>query len=197
MYPQYGVAPGSGLIDWVNLFGGDAPVIMEIGFGNGQSLADMAESNPGRNFFGAEVYRPGLGSLLVQVRERALTNVRVSGEDAVDLLTDRVPTESLHRLQIFFPDPWHKKRHHKRRLIQTEFVAMATQRLRPGGLFHVATDWEPYAEHILEVMEAEPELINSGERFAARPGHRPQTKYERRGERLGHSVWDVIFQRPD
>ena len=157
----------------------------------------MAESNPGRNFFGAEVYRPGLGSLLVQVRERALTNVRVSGEDAVDLLTDRVPTKSLDRLQIFFPDPWHKKRHHKRRLIQTEFVAMATQRLRPGGLFQVATDWQPYAEHILEVMEAEPGLINSGEGFAARPGPRLQTKYERRGERLGHSVWDVIFQRSD
>jgi tRNA (guanine-N7-)-methyltransferase len=195
MLPEFGVAPLSGLIDWADLFGRNAAVIMEVGFGNGLSLADMAEANPDENYLGVEVYRPGLGSLLVQIRERGLSNVRVSGADAVDVLTDQVPPQSLHRLQIFFPDPWPKKRHNKRRIIQSGFVAMATQRLKPGGLFHVATDWEHYAEHILEVLEAEPGLVNTSDGFAPRPDYRPQTKYELRGERLGHGVWDIIFQR--
>jgi tRNA (guanine-N7-)-methyltransferase len=195
MLPEYGVATASGLIDWADLFGRKAPVIMEIGFGNGLSLADMAEANPEQNFLGVEVYRPGLGSMLVQIRERGLSNVRVSGSDAVDVLTEQVPPQSLYRLQIFFPDPWHKKRHNKRRIIQPGFVAMATQRLRPGGWFHVATDWEPYAEHILEVLEAESGLVNTSDRFAPGPAYRPRTKYELRGERLGHGVWDIIFQR--
>ncbi len=195
MLPEFGVVRDSGLIEWTKLFGRDSPVIMEIGFGNGLSLADMAEANPEQNFLGVEVYRPGLGSMLVQIRERGLSNVRVSGSDAVDVLTEQVPPQSLYRLQIFFPDPWHKKRHNKRRIIQPGFVAMATQRLRPGGRFHVATDWEPYAEHILEVLEAESGLVNTSDRFAPGPAYRPRTKYELRGERLGHGVWDIIFQR--
>jgi tRNA (guanine-N7-)-methyltransferase len=195
MLSEFGVAADTVPIDWAVLFGRKGPVIMEIGFGNGLSLADMAEANPEQNFLGVEVYRPGLGSMLVQIRERGLSNVRVSGSDAVDVLTDQVPQQSLDRLQIFFPDPWHKKRHNKRRIIQPGFVAMATQRLKPGGRFHVATDWEPYAQHILEVLEAEPGLINSSDGFAAKPNYRPQTKYELRGERLGHGVWDIVFQR--
>ena len=197
MMPDYGVAPDSGQIDWIALFGRDDAVVIEIGFGNGLSLADMAEANPDENYLGVEVYRPGLGSLLVQVRARGLSNVRVSGSDAVEVLADQVPEESLDRLQIFFPDPWPKKRHNKRRLIQPDFTNMATMRLKPGGIFHVATDWEPYAEHILEVMEAEPDLFNTSARFSARSAYRPQTKYEARGERLGHGVWDIIFKRSD
>jgi tRNA (guanine-N7-)-methyltransferase len=195
LLPEFEVSPDSGSIDWTSLFGRECPIILEIGFGNGQSLAEMAEANRDQNFLGVEVYRPGLGSLLVQMRERELNNVRVSGADAVELLADQVPPESLDRLQVFFPDPWHKKRHNKRRLIQPEFVAMATKRLKPGGLFHVATDWGPYADHILETLAAEPELTNTHEGFATRPGYRPQTKYEDRGERLGHAVWDIVFRR--
>ncbi|HKK23658.1 MAG TPA: tRNA (guanosine(46)-N7)-methyltransferase TrmB [Pseudohaliea sp.] len=179
------------------LFGRPGPRVLEIGFGMGHSLAEMAAAAPDRNFLGIEVHRPGVGKLLHLVQEQGLTNVRVLCHDAVEVLGDGIAPGSLDTLQIFFPDPWHKKRHHKRRLIQPAFVALAASRLRPGGLLHLATDWENYAEQMLEVLSACPALENTvaGGGYAPRPGSRPLTKFEQRGERLGHGVRDLVFQR--
>ncbi len=185
-------------LDLAAEFGRDAPVVLEIGFGNGLSLADMAEAYPELNFFGVEVHRPGVGSLLVQVKQRELSNVRASQDDAVQVLEQQIPDASLHRVQIFFPDPWHKKRHHKRRLIQPDFVAMLVRKLAPGSRVHVATDWENYAEHILEVLSQNEDLRNTSSDpsgYAPKPDYRPDTKYEKRGIRLGHGVWDLIFEK--
>ena len=195
LWPSHGVDLDKQLLDFSDLFQRDAPVVLEIGFGNGLSLADMAEAHRELNFFGVEVHRPGVGSLLVQVKKRDLDNVRVSQDDAVQVLEQQVPDASLHRVQIFFPDPWHKKRHHKRRLIQPPFVETLVAKLKPGGHLHVATDWENYAEHILEVLEANPDLCNTTADFAPKPDYRPDTKYEDRGRRLGHGVWDIVFKR--
>jgi len=189
--------PSNNQMDFTNVFGRDAEIVMEIGFGNGLSLAEMAENAPETNFFGVEVHRPGVGSLLVQVRERDLGNVRVSGEDAVEVLK-QVPENSLDRMQIFFPDPWHKKRHHKRRLIKAEFVETVIDRLKTGGKLHVATDWENYAEHVMELLAANTRLQNEGELeggYLVKPEYRPETKYERRGVNLGHGVWDLVFTK--
>ena len=155
----------------------------------------MAEAHPEINFFGVEVHRPGVGSLLVQSKQRDLANIRVSQDDAVQVLEQQVMNSSLYRIQIFFPDPWHKKRHHKRRLIQTAFVETLIGKLVEGGRIHVATDWENYAEHILEVLSASGNLQNTAVDYALKPDYRPSTKYEERGRRLGHGVWDLVFEK--
>jgi len=195
LWPQFGVDFSEAALDLQYLFGRSAFNVLEIGFGNGLSLAEMAEASPEQNFFGIEVHTPGVGSLLVQVGQRGLENVRVSQEDAVLVLQHQIPDASLDRVQIFFPDPWHKKRHHKRRLIQIKFVALLATKLKQGGQLHVATDWENYAEHIVEVLSVSPKFRNTGTPFVGKPEYRPNTKYERRGERLGHGVWDMIFVR--
>ena len=194
LWPQFGLEAEDKLLDWESLFNNDNPIVMEIGFGNGLSLAEMAEVDVETNFLGVEVHRPGLGSLLVQVKQRELKNVRVSGDDAVEVLK-RVPDQSLDRLQVFFPDPWHKKRHHKRRLIQKNFAEEAAEKLKDGGVFHVATDWENYAEQVLEVLSGVSSLRNRNEGFGVKPDYRPETKYERRGLKLGHGVWDILFEK--
>ena len=193
LWPAFGVAFSETRLDLTQLFGRDAFTTLEIGFGNGLSLADMAQAAPEQNFFGIEVHRPGVGSLLVQVGQRDLSNVRVSQEDAVAVVDHQIADSSLDRVQIFFPDPWHKKRHHKRRLIQSEFVEKLANKLKVGGVLHVATDWENYAEHIVEVLSRSPSFENLGNPFSEKPAYRPTTKYETRGHRLGHGVWDLIF----
>ena len=184
-------------LDFDALFGRPGPRVLEIGFGMGHSLAAMAAAAPDSNFLGIEVHRPGVGKLLHLVQEQGLGNVRVMCHDAVEVLRDCIERDSLDTLQVFFPDPWHKKRHHKRRLIQPPFVELAASRLRPGGRLHLATDWENYAEQMLEVLSACPLLENTvpGGGYAPRPEQRPLTKFERRGERLGHGVWDLLFER--
>ena len=195
LWPKFGVDLSDGLLDLEQRFGRSAFTVLEIGFGNGLSLAEMAEQQPDQNFFGIEVHKPGVGSLLVQVKKRDLDNVRVSYDDAVDVLAQQIPDASLDRVQIFFPDPWHKKRHHKRRLIQSEFVAVLIEKLKPSGVIHVATDWQNYAEHILEVLTANSDISNKVTDYAPKPDYRPSTKYEERGKRLGHGVWDLVFKK--
>lgn len=195
LWPKFGVEPSNLPLNMNDLFGRDAATILEIGFGNGLSLVEMAEAFPAQNFFGIEVHKPGVGSLLVQVKKRGLKNVRVSDNDAVDVLAQQIPENSLQRAQLFFPDPWHKKRHHKRRLIQRDFINGLAGKLQPGGVIHVATDWEDYAEHILNVMSKCPVLENTTLGYAPKPDYRPLTKYEARGRRLGHGVWDMVFKK--
>ena len=195
LWPKYGVDLSRQSIALDSLFGRQATTILEIGFGNGLSLAEMAEKHPEQNYFGIEVHRPGVGSLLVQVKKRELKNVRVSYDDAVDVLEQQVANNSLDRIQIFFPDPWHKKRHHKRRLIQTDFLSVLVSKLKPNGVIHIATDWQNYAEHILETLSACSELKNTVAEYAPKPDYRPNTKYEERGLKLGHGVWDILFAK--
>lgn len=197
LLPRYGIAPGTGLLDLDELFGRHAPRMLEIGFGTGDALLEIATAESAIDFLGAEVHRPGIGRLLLGVEARGLDNVRVAPDDAVLLLRDRLPPSSLDRVMLFFPDPWHKRRHHKRRIVQPDFVALVASRLRPGGIFHAATDWEAYAAHMLEVLEASPELINTAGpgSYAERPAYRPETRFERRGLRRGHGVWDLLFAR--
>lgn len=184
-------------LDLDGLFGPGSPRVLEIGFGMGQSLAEMAAAAPGTGFIGVEVHRPGVGRLLHLVSEQGLRNVRVFCHDAVEVLRDCIPPEALDTVQVFFPDPWHKKRHHKRRLIQPDFVDLVVTRLRPGGTLHLATDWELYAEQMLEVLSANPELENTvaDGGYAPRPDGRPLTRFEQRGTRLGHGVRDLLFRR--
>jgi tRNA (guanine-N7-)-methyltransferase len=197
-WPSYGVDLDAEPIDFAELFQREADTVLEIGFGNGVSLAEMAKQDEQTNFFGVEVHRPGVGSLLVQVKKLGLQNVRVSQDDAVEVIKQQISDQSLARVQIFFPDPWHKKRHHKRRLIQSEFVELLASKLQPGGVFHAATDWQNYAEHILEVLQASPSFRNLSEKedgYSEKPDYRPNTKYQARGERLGHGVWDILFEK--
>lgn len=168
---------------------------LEIGFGNGESLATMAEAAPERDFLGVEVHRPGVGHLLLEIEKRGLTNLYVANEDAVELLKHKFKDESFDGVQIFFADPWHKKKHHKRRLVQTEFLTLLAQKMTQGGLLHLATDWQHYAEQMMEVLSEHPEFENCYEDYAPRPDFRPKTKFEARGERLGHGVWDIMFKR--
>jgi tRNA (guanine-N7-)-methyltransferase len=197
LWPRYGVDNDSASLDLATLFGRDNPKVLEIGFGNGKSLAQMATDFPDYDYLGIEVHRPGVGALLLLVEELDLSNVRVICDDAVEVIKHRIPDASLDRVQLFFPDPWHKKRHHKRRILQAEFAELIRQKLKPGGVFHLATDWEDYAQHMMAVMSAAPGYVNeAGEgRFAPRPESRPLTKFEQRGQRLGHGVWDLLFQR--
>ncbi len=194
-WPRWGLSHAAGPLDIDRAFGRSAPRVLEIGFGMGDSLLEMAAAAPASNFIGIEVHRPGVGRLLAGMAARGVDNIRVYCHDAVEVLRDCIPEASLDTVQIFFPDPWHKKRHHKRRLIQAPFVELVSRRLRPGGVLHLATDWENYAEQMLEVLEACPGLQNASPAggFAPRPESRPLTKFERRGERLGHGVRDLLF----
>lgn len=195
LLPVYGVPYAPGLIEFDVVFGRHAPTIMEIGFGMGETTAEVAARQPESNFLGVEVHSPGVGSLLRQIADRQLENVRIVQHDAVEVVHGMIAPGSLRGIHVFFPDPWPKKRHHKRRLLQPEFVTELAQRLEPGGYLHVATDWQDYAEHILDVLAREALLENTSERYAARPAYRPQTKFEARGLKLGHGVWDIIFRR--
>ncbi|WP_018911647.1 tRNA (guanosine(46)-N7)-methyltransferase TrmB [Thiomonas sp. FB-6] len=181
--------------DWDALFGRHAPRVLEIGFGMGEATALLAREQPERDFIGVEVHTPGVGSLLLRMRELGLDNLRIVQHDAVEVLRDMVAPGSLDAVHVYFPDPWHKKRHHKRRLIQPELVALAASRLRPGGVLHCATDWQDYAEHMLRVLQGEASLRNTAEGYAPRPPWRMPSKFEQRGLRLGHGVWDLLFER--
>lgn len=196
LLPRFGV-PLDGMLDLDALFGRSAPRTLEIGFGNGVSLAQMAAIAPEQDFLGIEVHRPGVGHLLLEIERHALNNVRVICADAVEILEKHIPPASLDRVLLFFPDPWPKTRHHKRRILQPAFVALIHSRLKPGGVFHMATDWQHYAEQMLEVMDAAPGFRNSAGRgaYSPKPDYRPETKFERRGLRLGHGVWDLVFVR--
>ena len=178
-------------------FGRRAPLVVEIGFGMGAATAEIAAAHPETNYLGIEVHPPGVGALLKEIGERGLANVRIVQDDAVEVLGRMVASESLAGVNIFFPDPWHKNRHHKRRLIQPPLVALLASRLAPGGTLHCATDWQPYAEQMLAVLAAEPSLVNSSDGYAPRPPSRPLTKFEQRGLDRGHGVWDLIFSKRD
>jgi len=196
-WPIFGVEFAAGPLDFQQTFGREAPVTLEIGFGNGASLASMASAAPERDFLGVEVHRPGVGHLLHLVGEGELSNVRVMNHDAVEIIQQMIPDASLDRIQVYFPDPWHKKRHNKRRIIQPAFVALLATKLKVGGVLHLATDWEDYAVQMMEVMSAAPDYKNqAGEgAYAERPDYRPLTKFENRGIKLGHGVWDLLFER--
>jgi len=195
MMPKIGVVYAPQPIDLAAVYGRNAPKILEIGTGMGETTAKIADANRENDYLGVEVHVPGVGALCKQIAERGLGNLRICQHDAVEVVRDMLPEGSLDGVHIFFPDPWHKARHNKRRLIQSPFVALLASRLKPGGYFHCATDWEEYAHQMLEVLSAEPALVNSSEGFAPRPDYRPLTKFENRGIRLGHGVWDVIFRK--
>ncbi|WP_018233048.1 tRNA (guanosine(46)-N7)-methyltransferase TrmB [Thioalkalivibrio thiocyanodenitrificans] len=195
LWPRFGIEYSEKMPNLASIFGRSAPITLEIGFGNGESLAAMAQAAPERDFLGIEVHRPGVGHLLQRIEALGLTNLRVMCHDAVEVLKHRIPPGSLDTVQIFFPDPWHKKRHHKRRIIQPAFVALLATRIRPGGTLHLATDWEDYAQHMLEVMRGSGAFRNTAEGFAPRPAHRPPTRFEQRGQRLGHGVWDIVVEK--
>jgi len=193
--PRYLLPYQSGLVDLDAVYGRAAPKILEIGFGMGEGLAEIAAAHPENDYLGVEVHTPGVGALLKQLGERGLDNVRVIQHDAVEVLTHMLAPGSLAGVHIFFPDPWHKKRHNKRRLIQSPFVRLLAGRIAPGGYLHLATDWENYALQMLEVLSAEAQLANTTEGFSPRPDTRPLTKFEQRGLRLGHGVWDLVFRK--
>lgn len=196
-WPRLGLSYSKQAVDLAEIFGRQAATVLEIGFGMGHSLVAMAKAAPEKNFIGIEVHGPGIGACLLEAEQQQVENLRLYQHDAVEVLQDSIPAESLATIQIFFPDPWHKKRHHKRRLIQPEFVQLLRQRLQMGGIVHLATDWQHYAEHMLEVLSAAEGFVNlaADGGYIPRPDERPLTKFERRGERLGHGVWDLKFQR--
>jgi len=197
LWPHYGIEHSETVLDFDDHFDRSADVIVEIGFGNGESTWQMAELEPEKNFIGIEVHEPGVGQLLMALEEHDIENVRIACVDAVPFLKKRIADASLAGVRIYFADPWPKKRHHKRRIIQPEFVAELARVIASGGILHMATDWTPYAEHMLEVMQSNPDFVNlsrDGD-YCERPDWRPYTKYEDRGERLGHEVRDLLFQR--
>jgi tRNA (guanine-N7-)-methyltransferase len=183
-------------LDAAAVFGRSAPLVLEIGFGMGQATAQIAGTLPGTDFLGVEVHTPGVGALLKLIDEQKLGNLRIVQHDAVEVLEHMLAPASLAGVHVFFPDPWHKKKHNKRRLIQAPFVAKLVSRLAPGGYLHCATDWQPYAEQMLEVLSAEPGLRNTADGYAPKPAYRPLTKFENRGLKLGHGVWDLVFVKP-
>jgi tRNA (guanine-N7-)-methyltransferase len=195
LLPVYGVPYRAEPLDLDALFGRPAPKILEIGFGMGETTVRIAQAQPEYDYLGVEVHSPGVGALLRRIGELGLTNVRVIRHDVVEVLRDMIAPATLAGIHVFFPDPWPKKRHHKRRLLQSEFVHEAALRLARGGYLHIATDWKDYADQILALLSAEPLLRNSARDFAPRPAHRPVTKFERRGLQLGHGVWDLLFHR--
>jgi len=196
-WPVMGVEYQDAPVDFTELFGREAPVTLEIGFGMGTSLVAMAKANPQQNFLGIEVHSPGVGACLATAHEEGVENLRVMCHDAVEVLQKMVPDNSLSMVQLFFPDPWHKARHNKRRIVQVPFAEFVKSKLQLGGVFHMATDWEPYAEHMLEVMSSIDGYKNQSETndYVPRPDSRPVTKFEQRGHRLGHGVWDLMFER--
>ena len=197
VFPEHGFTLSERRFDWDRSFAVAGRRVLEIGFGMGDSLVAMADQNPQDRYFGIEVHRPGVGKLLSEVDKRGIKNLKVFAEDAVQVLEEAIPQESIDLLQIFFPDPWHKKRHHKRRLIQPDFVELLVSRLSAAGHLHLATDWQPYAEHMMEVLSANALLLNTAgqNNYIVRPESRPETKFERRGHRLGHGVWDLLFEK--
>ena len=195
LYPQFGIDYTGQPLDLAQAFGRTAPRILEIGFGMGQATAAIAAAHPEQDYLGIEVHGPGVGSLLKLVGENRLTNIRVIRHDAVEVVREMLPVDCLDGIHVFFPDPWHKKRHNKRRLIQPAFVELLVSRLKTGGYLHLATDWEDYAVQMLEVLSACPALANTADGYAPRPDYRPLTKFEQRGIRLGHGVWDLVFTR--
>ena len=194
LLPRFGLAYTGAASDFGAAFGRRAPRFLEIGFGMGETTAQIAAGHPQHDYLGIEVHTPGIGGLLRLIDAQQLTNIRIIQHDAVDVVTHMIPAASLSGIHVFFPDPWPKKRHHKRRLLQTSFVHLLASRLQSGGYLHAATDWEEYAAHILAVFSAEPLLINSVENFAPRPEYRPLTKFESRGIKLGHQVRDIVFR---
>ncbi len=197
LWPRFGLDPGKSEIDFVETFGRNAPVILEIGFGNGESLAAIAAAHPDNNYMGLEVHRPGVGSLLLRLGEREIENVRVICHDASEVIQKNITDNSLDAIYLFFPDPWPKKKHHKRRLVQPGFVQQLRRKLKVGGKFHMATDWQNYAEHMMAVMSDAEGFTNVAgeEKYSPKPEYRPETKFERRGKKLGHGVWDLVFRR--
>lgn len=197
LWPRFGVEYGAQRMDVAAVFGRAAPLVVEIGYGTGASLLAMAAAEPEKNFLGIEVHTPGVGALLLGIEERGLTNLRTLRHDAVEVLAHMLPDASIHRLQLYFPDPWHKKRHNKRRIVQEPFLTLLAEKMQPGGVVHFATDWEPYAEWMLTLLCATPSLENIAPAggFSERPTWRPHTRFEARGTRLGHGVWDLLFRR--
>jgi len=195
LMPSYSIPFEEKLLDLDSIFGRSAPTFLEIGFGMGETTAAIAKAHPEYNYIGVEVHTPGVGGLLKQIEELKLTNLRIIQHDVVEVLQNALPAGCLDGVHIFFPDPWPKKRHHKRRLIQQEFIALLCRNLKPGGYIHAATDWKDYAEQILGVLSSEPQLTNTAADYAPRPQYRPLTKFEQRGLRLGHGVWDMIFRK--
>lgn len=198
LWPNYGVAASSGTLDLNILFGRQAPRVVEIGFGMGDALAELAAHYPGRDYLGIEVYRTGVGSLLMKIKALGLENVRIICTDAMQALSQQIPLASIDAVHLFFPDPWPKKRHHKRRLVQPAFVELVRQSLKIGGRLCMATDWQAYAGHMLQVMRKAPQFTNTadpGAGFAHRPRERPVTKFERRAEEQGREIWDLVFVR--
>lgn len=196
-WPTMGLEHQNGLLDFSAIFARQAPVVLEIGFGMGKSLVAMATAEPDKDFIGIEVHRPGVGACLAEAQAANISNLRVYEHDAVEVLADCIPDASLSRVQLFFPDPWHKKRHHKRRIVNPDFVQTLRHKLLEGGVFHMATDWQNYAEKMLEVMSQAQgyQNLSAHNDYVPRPDHRPLTKFEQRGQRLGHGVWDLMFTR--
>jgi len=195
LLPRYGIPYAARPMDLEHAFGRSAPKILEIGFGMGDSTATIAAAHPEIDYLALEVHTPGVGNLLKLIDAQQINNIRIIQHDAVEVLRDMIPDASLDGVHIFFPDPWHKARHHKRRLIQSPFIEKLVQKLKPGGYIHAATDWQEYAEQILDVLNREQQLENTAPDYAPRPEYRPLTKFEQRGIRLGHGVWDIVFRR--
>lgn len=196
LLPKYSISYSESPLDLDRIFGRDAPKILEIGFGMGETSTAIAQANPQNDYLGIEVHTPGVGSLLKRIEAARLSNLRIIQHDAVDVLKNMIPPVSLAGVHIFFPDPWPKTRHHKRRLIQPQFVSLLCERMKPGAYLRLCTDWQDYAEHILAVLSAEPKLANTVQDYAPRPEYRPLTKFELRGLKLGHPVWDIVFRKP-
>ena len=194
-WAQFGLDFQAAAVDLNAAFGRDNPKILEIGFGMGETTEKIALARPGDNFLGVEVFNAGVGSLLRRIEDSSIPNLRIIQHDAVEVVRDMIAPDSLAGVHIYFPDPWPKKRHHKRRLIQPAFISLLASRIAPGGYIHCATDWEDYAVQMLEVLGGEPQLKNTVDGYAPRPDYRPLTKFETRGLRLGHGVWDLIFKR--
>jgi tRNA (guanine-N7-)-methyltransferase len=197
LWPLYGIDLSEGALDLTHVFGRDAQRCLEIGFGAGEVIGTLAESHPSKDYLGIEVHPSGIGRLLLRAEQGALRNLRVIRDDAVDVMRDHVPDESFDEVLVFFPDPWHKKRHHKRRLIEAHFISIVAAKLRRGGTLRLATDWQSYAEQMLAVCNANPDLesLSTDLTFVERPGFRPATRFERRGARLGHGVWDLAYAK--
>ena len=197
LFPKFGIEQGDKLLDLDAIFGRSAPRILEIGFGNGESLAEIAKNHPENDYLGIEVHRPGVGHLLQLIEEQGLSNLRVMSEDAVEIMEKQLPNGSLDALYLFFPDPWHKKKHHKRRQVNPAWAQLVRRKLKLGGRLHMATDWEHYAEWMRDVLNEAEGFRNTSESgdYVAKPDYRPETKFERRGLKLGHGVWDLVYEK--
>tara|TARA_B110000093_G_C12854463_1_gene360733 strand:+ start:285 stop:980 length:696 start_codon:yes stop_codon:yes gene_type:complete len=195
LWNDYGINLNGKLLNFEELFLNQNNVTLEVGFGNGDSLLEMAIQQPNQNFLGIEVYEAGVGRLINEANKNQLVNLKIIKDDAVEVLNNNIPDDSISHFQLFFPDPWHKKRHHKRRIVQTSFLDLLTKKLKNNGIVHIATDWENYAEHIIEALESHSHFKNcAGDHiYSERPEQRPLTKFENRGQKLGHGVWDIIF----